>query len=199
MTSSAERHAWLEQAMFEFRGVFFVAGYVVPNNVRISIGFPRGMHGGKKAIGQCWSHKASRDGHYEIFATPELGHDGKPVPKATADMLETIAHELIHATVGTECGHKGAFKTCAERVGFIGPMTTTPAGDKMKASIAAIVAKIGEFPAGALDASMRKKQTTRLLKCECGNCGYTVRVASKWLEASGAPICPEDLEPMECA
>ena len=36
----------------------------------------------------------------------------------------------------------------------------------------------------------KKPQSTRLLKAECGECGYTVRVTKKWLEAKGAPICP---------
>lgn len=35
-----------------------------------------------------------------------------------------------------------------------------------------------------------KKQKTRMLKCECATCGYTVRTARKWLELAGAPLCP---------
>lgn len=35
-----------------------------------------------------------------------------------------------------------------------------------------------------------KKQKTRMLKCECAECGYTVRTARKWLEQAGAPLCP---------
>lgn len=34
-----------------------------------------------------------------------------------------------------------------------------------------------------------KTQTTRLKKCQCTECGYTVRVTAKWLEV-GAPHCP---------
>lgn len=34
-----------------------------------------------------------------------------------------------------------------------------------------------------------KKQTARLLKAECAECGYTVRVTAKWLEV-GPPHCP---------
>lgn len=34
------------------------------------------------------------------------------------------------------------------------------------------------------------KQTTRLIKCVCGGCGYTVRTTQKWLDV-GAPHCPE--------
>jgi hypothetical protein len=37
-----------------------------------------------------------------------------------------------------------------------------------------------------------KKQTTRMLKAECAaeGCGYTVRVASKWVKDKGPPLCP---------
>lgn len=38
--------------------------------------------------------------------------------------------------------------------------------------------------------------TTRLLKAECLDCGYTVRVTNKWLAGKGAPICPCNLKPM---
>jgi hypothetical protein len=178
-TPSMIRQNWIEQA---------------------SVGFPKGMHGGKKAIGQCWSMKASSDGYFELFTSPELGHDGKPKPgnKGTRDQLETIAHELAHATVGTEAGHKGMFKLCAEAIGFIGPMTSTPAGPKMADCITRIIEKIGEFPAGALNVNDRKKQGTRLIKCECMECGYTVRTTKKWIEASGAPICPQDMDVMAC-
>ena len=32
-----------------------------------------------------------------------------------------------------------------------------------------------------------RKQSVRMLKCECQACGYTVRTARKWLETAGAP------------
>ena len=55
----------------------------------------------------------------------------------------------------------------------------------------AILAELGDYPHAKLDASNRKKQTTRLIKTECPRCGYTARVARKWLDV-GAPICPTD-------
>ena len=42
---------------------------------------------------------------------------------------------------------------------------------------------------GGGSSNARKKQTTRLKKAICGECGYTVRVTSKWLEV-GPPHCP---------
>ena len=68
-------------------------------------------------------------------------------------------------------------------------MTATVPGDAFKAMIAPILEKLGEYPHAKLDASTRKKQTTRLVKCHCVTCGYTVRTTSKWL-ALGAPHCP---------
>lgn len=183
MTNSLERQMWLEKAVVGFRGHFLDCGWTIPNNVRVSVGIPKGMHGQKKAIGQCWSDKVVSDGHYEIFSSPEQGHE--------VDHLETIAHELIHATVGTEQGHKGLFKVCAIDVGFKGPMTSTHSDDKMKDAIRRIMNSIGYYPAGRLDISQRKKKATYLIKCECPACGYTVRTTAKWL-AEGDPICPVD-------
>jgi hypothetical protein len=39
-----------------------------------------------------------------------------------------------------------------------------------------------------LDLSGRRKQSTRMLKLECTNCGYTVRTTQKWIEV-GLPTC----------
>ena len=36
-----------------------------------------------------------------------------------------------------------------------------------------------------------KKQSTRMLKAECPECGYTIRLAKKWADL-GLPTCPTD-------
>ncbi len=59
--------------------------------------------------------------------------------------------------------------------------------------IAPILKKAGPLPHKQLTAyRTKKKQGTRLLKAYCEECGYTVRVTAKWLEASGAPFCGQD-------
>ncbi len=182
MSTSIARQQWVENAVSAFRLHFIACGWNVPDNVRISVGIPK-YSGHVKAIGQCWPVEASSDGYYEIFCSPEQG---------TEEMhLETIAHELVHATVGTAAGHKGEFRACALAIGFESPMTTTPAGDRMKAAIKAIINSIGYYPAGKLDLTQRKKKGTYLIKCECPSCGYVVRTTEKWL-ALGDPICPVD-------
>ena len=39
---------------------------------------------------------------------------------------------------------------------------------------------------------------TRMLKCECGDCGYVARVSRRWLCETGPPICPCNRETMAC-
>lgn len=41
--------------------------------------------------------------------------------------------------------------------------------------------------------------TTRLLKAQCGDCAYTVRITRKWLAELGPPLCPCNRLPLECA
>ena len=38
---------------------------------------------------------------------------------------------------------------------------------------------------------------TRMVKCQCGDCAYTVRTTRKWLDELGPPLCPCNSEPME--
>ncbi|HDR9506919.1 hypothetical protein C5615_09815 [Burkholderia cepacia] len=40
------------------------------------------------------------------------------------------------------------------------------------------------------------RQSTRMHKTECTECGYTARVSAKWLKV-GAPLCPAAHGPME--
>jgi hypothetical protein len=48
------------------------------------------------------------------------------------------------------------------------------------------------FPHAALRSGLNgahKPQGTRMLKVQCGSCGYTVRTTAKWIEV-GLPLCP---------
>jgi hypothetical protein len=72
-------------------------------------------------------------------------------------------------------------------------MRATTAGPLFSERVAPILADVGPLPHARLDESSGPpKQSTRLLKCYCPECGYTVRVAAKWLDAAGPPICPTD-------
>lgn len=196
-TPSIIRQRWIEDAVITLRKRFKAVGYSVPEKVRVSIGWPRGSHGKGRAIGQCWGNEASSDEHSEIFVSPELG---KGAELGGIKIIGVLAHELAHAILGTKVGHKAPFKRCAEAVGLTGKMTATSEGPEFVAFAESFIKERGEYPAGSLNESLRlKKQSTRLIKCECTECGYTVRVTKKWIESAGTPLCPVEMEAMEVA
>jgi hypothetical protein len=117
-----------------------------------------------------------------LFISPELT-DG-------ARILDVLAHELVHDTVGTAAGHKKPFKRCALAIGLQRPMRATTASPEFIAWAEALFKRIGPYPAGYLTDT--PKQKGRQLRCECSRCGYLARVTRKWLSLAGPPICPSD-------
>jgi hypothetical protein len=182
--SSLVRHQWLEPAVAELRPRFGDAGYVVPPNIRVSIGWTK-YTPWKHCIGQCWSEGSSSDRYTEIFVSPELG-----TAEQTSRIIGVTAHELVHATVGTAAGHRKPFKQCAIAIALKGPMTATSESEEFITWVNdVVVPRIGPYPAGRIT-WQHKKQTTRLVKCECTTCQYPVRTTRIWIDAHGAPHCP---------
>jgi len=183
----ATREQWLEAGVAALRPHFDTSGYAVPEHVRVSVGWPRAS---RKAIGQCWKRSAAVDGVSQIFISP--------VTSAGVEALDTLAHELVHAAIDPHSGHGGAFIKARNATGLTeGKPTCAGAGPELKALLTTIAAKLGEYPHAALNPNVEKKQSTRLLKVKCSDCGYLCRVTSKWLETAGAPICPSCREPMK--
>lgn len=148
-------------------------------NWRVSCSFPGGGTA-RKRIGECWSTSASEGGHCEMFISPVLG---------TADRVDhVLAHEMVHAAVGTKCGHRGPFAKLARGIGLAGKLTATYAGDELRARLNAITAKLPPYPHSALTLGGAPKQTTRMIKLECKGCGYVVRTTTKWI-LTGVPTC----------
>ena len=152
------------------------------DGLRVSVGWPskRPLSWKQRAIGQCWPTIASRDHATEIFVSPYVD---EPV-----EVAGVLVHELLHAAVGTNAKHGPAFKRACKAVGLEGKATATTPGDELAANLAHIVDVLGPYPHGSLDASVLPKQSTRLLKAECQDCGYVVRVTAKWAKVA-APIC----------
>jgi SprT-like family len=180
------REAWLLALLGELRSPFKRLGRPIPERVRIGVGFPsvRGIAAKEQRIGECWSSERSGDDHHEIIISPVIAD-----PMRVAGVL---AHELIHAAVGAEHGHKGPFREVAHGLGLEGRMTATTEGDAFKRLAQPILDALGPYPHAVLLAMTngRKKQATRLIKCECPECGYVARVARQWLDGQGAPHCP---------
>jgi hypothetical protein len=186
ITSSLERQQWLEAAVEALRVRFADAGYSIPEKVRVAIGWPK-RAASCGAIGECWAVEASSDQHAECFISPQLTEGAR--------ILDVLAHELVHATMGSGVGHGPPFKQCALRIGLLGPMRSTTAGPDFVAWADALFKRIGPYPAGFLTDT--PKQGTRMLRCQCMTCGYIARVSRRWLESAGPPICPTDQVVME--
>lgn len=193
MSKYKTREQWLIEAVQKLRPLFFKQGYKVPK-VRVSCGWPssRGLSAKKPSIGECWDSKAADDKVHQIFLSPRLKN-----PLDSYGVIPTLAHEMAHAVVGLKNKHNSVFKKCIRSIGLEGKATSTFAGKEFIQNCKKLIAPLGSYPHSSINPSFRpsKKQTTRLVKCECGECGYNARVTRKWLE-QGAPLCPCNSSPM---
>jgi hypothetical protein len=180
------REQWMNDFALAAAPLFDAAGFPIPK-VRMSCGFT--SHGARgKAIGQCFNDTMSDDAHFEIFIVPSEAD--------TSRVADILTHELIHAAVGLEEGHKGNFRKLATALGLTGKMTATVAGDAWREWAHPIIAEIGDLPHATLNSSSLssgpKKQATRMLKCECNDCGFTFRASAVWaLDTSPVLRCPD--------
>lgn len=195
-TKFETREAWLIAAVSAMTPWFEQHEYKVPN-VRVACGWPsaRALSAKKRCLGECWSKDAATDKTVQIFISPWLVD-----VSSEAGVLATLVHEVVHAVVGNKEGHNKVFGKCARAVGLEGKLTSTVAGAPLIEELQAWSQELGEYPHARLDSFKRptKKQTTRMVKCSCPDCGYTVRTSRKWLETEnlGSPLCPCNKEPM---
>lgn len=186
MNKFQTREEWLNFVSDQLRPIFKTHGAPIPKEVRFSVGFTSAGYK-SKAIGECWSPISSADKHAEIFIKPDQDD-----PVKVAGIL---AHELVHAAVGVKEGHKGRFRTVCLAMGFTRKMRSALPDVAMQRDVMNPILKLaGKLPHKRMAFTTgKKKQTTRLLKAECGVCGYTVRVTKTWLEL-GAPYCGASLK-----
>jgi hypothetical protein len=187
------REQWLAEAVTIMTPHFKKAGYEVPK-VRVSCGWPssRGLNSSKAAIGECWDKSAAEDKVAQIFISPRI-------KQSAAEILPVLAHEVCHAVVGNAEGHNKVFGKCARGIGLTGKLTATvPGPEFLETATEWVKQTLGEYPHSALRPSGRpvKKQTTRMVKCECKACGYVVRTSRKWLDDAGPVLCPCNSKPM---
>jgi hypothetical protein len=184
---TTQREAWLNEVatllLPEFRRV---AGIKVYPKFRVSCGFPSTGRRSRR-IGECWAPDASKDAVHEIFI-----HPGQDDPVEVAAIL---THEIAHAVAGIPAKHGPEFKKLIKPLGLEGRACATVPGESFKQMISPLLRKAGKYPHGALAAggisTKGPKQSTRMVKVECGGCGYIVRTSMKWI-LTGTPICPNE-------
>jgi hypothetical protein len=174
---SDNRESWLQAGAQALRALVF-PDTMQPPRVWLSVGFPKAAKGRGKAIGQCWDGALSTDKAPHVFIHPTL--------MDPAAVLTTLTHELVHATVGVEHGHRGAFITLAREVGLCRPWTQTPPGPVLLSQVEDIARVLGPYEHAGLDAPQKpkSKNRNRLWTCACGPmvAGHKIRAASDELE-----------------
>lgn len=187
------REAWLEAAIEVFRVWFrWADGNALPANIKVSCGWPArgGTAAKKRVLGECWHPKVSADGATQIFVSPYIGD--------SARALDVLLHECVHAALGVGAGHGPAFAALARRLGLEGKPTATVASEALqKRLVEVVIPALGKYPHAKMDATEwevsdkpKKQDGSRMIKCECESCGYTVRTTRKWLEIA-VPTCPQ--------
>lgn len=189
------REAWLRAATNELRPYFTKLGLTIPEAIRFSIAF---TSQGKKAkvAGEVWPAEATDDGSCELIVRADFADP--------MDVLGILVHQLTHASLPPEAKHGKLFRDAALRLGLEGQMRNALPGAALRERLNDVAAGLGPLPHARLNfdrvtlsgievADRPKKQTTRMLKAEClaKGCGYTVRVAARWLADMGAPHCPK--------
>jgi hypothetical protein len=184
------REQYLQQATTQLRKWYATLGFDLPE-IQASVGFPstRATSTRNQRVGECW-HGDHQGGTPHIFISPVIDTG----PRA----LDILVHEHLHAFLPAGAGHKGPFKQAMKAVGLEGKPTATIAGPELTERLEKLDAKLGGYPHVVLTpGSNRKKQTTRLIKVECVEDDYIVRVSRKPLDAYGPPICPVCHETMQ--
>jgi len=190
MQKHPDREAWLNALVSELSPFVAEQGYHAAENVRITCGFGSGgtrIKEGSPQLSESWDTSRSGDAHYEIMISPTLSDQ--------MDVAVQVVRQVCRIATGLDQGIRGGFTALAAGLHLEAPFSNPVSGDAFRVAYAPVLALLGEYPHSALDASKRAKQSTRMIKCVCAGCGYTVRVSQKWL-ALGAPVCPQHLTAM---
>jgi ribosomal protein L37E len=180
----SNREEWLKTAVEELRPIFDAVNFPLPDRIRVTCGFPSSRARANNAfIGEHWSPAASTDDHHEILISP--------VVDDPLQVFSTLVHELCHAATDGH-GHDRVFLKCARSLWLEGKPTATVAGDAFKANFSNVIESLGAYPHARLNIeAIRKKQSTRMLKAVCPDCGFTVRLSQAWAD-KGLPVCSAD-------
>ena len=175
------REEWLSKAVSELRPVFDSVKHPLPDEIRVSCGFPSSNARSRKnrALGEWWSPKQSPSGKHHIFIAPQVSE--------SFDVFGVLVHELAHSATEGD-GHMGRFPSLVKSLGLEGKPSSTVVGAVFRDMFGDLVASLGDYPHDGLTVPAKPKtQSTRMLKAMC-SCGYTIRLTKTWAD-KGLPTC----------
>jgi hypothetical protein len=88
--------------------------------------------------GEAHARSDTRDGSSNIFISPYVSDSYL--------IGDVLIHELVHIVVGVEHDHDAVFKTCADRIGLIGKLTSTSAGPDLMPRLRTMIDELGPYP-----------------------------------------------------
>lgn len=163
-----------------------------PNTVRYACSL-LGGHGIQSGNALAHAHlmHSTGNGYHEIRMGAQLG--GRKTKDESVFIAEVLLHEMIH-TMAPRCGHKGGFSVIARMMGLEGKLTATVASQHLRSVLwDNVVTVLGKYPHNAVKFVPRGKRKigSRLIKCICLDCEFSMRTTRKWIDkAEGWLICP---------
>lgn len=183
------REEWLKRAVRTLRPLLRKAGIKMRSRWQVSMS----LTGKKSAIGLCCYEVHSQSGQtVNIMICPSLGN---PV-----DVLDTLVHEMIHASLPFGAHHGPKFKRACDCIGLIGKPTSAHAGPVLRSELERVAKYLGPFPHDAFVFKTKVKSGTKGGYWPVFNSPtdprYRVQISQKALDKFGPPICPLTGEPM---
>ena len=182
-TTIATREEWLNRAKVGMIETLFkqagVEDTAQKTKIRVTCA-PTSYRADSKVLGWCFGEGSSKDKTHEIIISSKVDDASRA--------MDILAHEITPAGVGLEAGHGLEFRALATKIGLEGKMTATVAGEEFKKVASKIIEKIGEYPHAEFTIG-KKKQTTRMVKLTCEDCGFIARASRSALDRAGNPTC----------
>ncbi len=178
----AARENWLREMASAMANWFDELGFPLPA-FEVRSGFPS-IGRRSPNITESWTQ--DNGSSYVIFVRPDRSE--------SLDVAAALAFQLCHIAVGDRDSHGHLFRHVAISIGLRGVKTESPPGALFKEIVTPELERIGDLPSPEItptDTEKRTRQTARLIKVTCRDCGYVVRVSRKWLDGVGPPLCPD--------
>jgi len=177
-------------------------GYVVKlptpkfrlNEVRVSCSLQDTGMVASSALAHVHLKHATGNKKHEIRMGVQVG--GRKTKEESNRVADILLHEMIHCVFPFD-GHRGGFYFLAKAVGLMSPMTSTTASEALKQRInKEVVSVLGRYPHEKVTLIGRgqRGKGSRLILCECPECGCKVRLSRMWIDTAidgqGWVSCP---------
>lgn len=135
-------------------------------------------------IAESWSQDGGKS--FVIFVRPDHNDE--------FEVAAAIAHQMCRISVWDKDDHGFLFRHLAVSIGLRGRKSESPPGNLFRELVGPVLEQTGAMPSQAIehaDVAQKTRQTTRMVKVTCADCGYIARVSRKWLNEVGPPLCPQ--------